>query len=110
MTIREWFHLAHELDEPVSPALFRAAFPSPRSSRFALEGGGSEKLDRLAFLGAEPVASFRASRTRFKQGAGGPLARDALGRATACVVIDDLAQPFAVVDVGVYRIGKLYPK
>lgn len=91
MSSREWFHLTDELDDPVSPELFHAAFPSPRSSTFVLDGSGSAKFDRFAFMGAEPVASFRAMRTWAKDAAGArTLARDALGRRTARIVIDDL--------------------
>jgi len=82
---RSWFHLAERLDAPVSASVFRAAFPARRASLFLLDGGGSASLDRHAFMGAEPVATFRATRVR----ADGAFVRDALGRATANVVVEE---------------------
>jgi aminodeoxychorismate synthase component I len=82
---RRWFHLAERLDAPVSASVFRTAFPARRASTFLLDGGGSATLDRQAFMGAEPIASFRVTRTR----SGGEIARDALGRATASIVVEE---------------------
>jgi para-aminobenzoate synthetase component 1 len=81
MTKREAFHLAIPLEAPVTSELLRAAFPDPSAARFVLDGGGAGAnacLDRGAFMGAAPAATFRARRTS---------ARDAFGRVLADVVI-----------------------
>ena len=82
-TSREAFHLSCELDASIGPEAFRAAFPERGASSFVLEGGGAPstnpRLDRAAFMGAEPIATFRARRTA---------ARDGLGRTLADVVVD----------------------
>ncbi|OJY26738.1 MAG: aminodeoxychorismate synthase, component I [Myxococcales bacterium 68-20] len=82
-TSRKAFHLTCELDASISPEAFRAAFPERGASSFVLEGGGAPstnpQLDRAAFMGAAPIATFRARRTA---------ARDSLGRTLADVVIE----------------------
>jgi len=78
---RETFHLAEELALPVTPEALRAAFPEPRASTFVLDGGGANarpRLDRAAFMGAAPAATFRARRSG---------ARDHARRALADVVV-----------------------
>ncbi len=82
MSQRAVFHLAEELGITVTPDAFRAAFPERRSSSFVLDGGGATahpRLDRAAFMGAAPSATFRARRSG---------AKDAAGRALANVVVD----------------------
>ena len=85
MSHRAVFHLAERLGTIVTPDAFRAAFPERRASTFVLDGGGATahpRLDRAAFMGAAPSATFRARRSG---------ARDAAGRALA--------------NVGVSRVG-----
>ena len=79
---REIFHLAEELAIPVTPERLRMAFPEPHASTFVLDGGGATakpRLDRAAFMGAAPAATFRARRSG---------SRDHAGRALADVVVD----------------------
>ena len=82
-TSGEAFHLTFELDAPMSPEAFRAAFPERGASSFVLDGGGAPstnpQLDHASFMGAEPLATFRARRTA---------ARDDLGRTLADVVVE----------------------
>lgn len=74
------FHLAEKLDAPVTVERFHAAFPARGRSTFVLSGGGNDpRLDRFAFMGAEPVGTLRARRVD---------ARDGLGRALTDVVIE----------------------
>ena len=82
MKPREAFHLACGLGIVVTPELFRAAFPERCASTFVLDGGGaaaSPALDRAAFMGTAPAATFRARRTS---------ARDEAGRLLADVEIE----------------------
>lgn len=82
-TRRAAFHWTTKLDAPIRPEAFRAAFPERGASLFVLDGGGAPsttpELDRATYMGAAPVATFRARRTA---------ARDALGRALADVVVE----------------------
>jgi aminodeoxychorismate synthase component I len=102
MTNRAAFHLACELGEaPISHELFRAAFPERRESVFVFDGGGasaSSRLDRAAFMGAEPTATFRARRTATRDELGRTLADitcwHAGGACSAQVAVD----PFAALD------------
>lgn len=87
------FHLAEELDLRLTSDLFRRAFPERSAGTFVLDGGGASsnpRLDRYAFMGAEPTASFRAVRLRSERGrlpGEGAVVRDDRGRALARVVI-----------------------
>ncbi|MBX3200385.1 MAG: aminodeoxychorismate synthase component I [Labilithrix sp.] len=79
---REAFHLVRELDHVVTPETFRAAFPERAASSFVLAGGAaapSARLDRVAYFGAAPSATFRARRVAD---------RDALGRRLTTVDVD----------------------
>ncbi|MBX3207641.1 MAG: aminodeoxychorismate synthase component I [Labilithrix sp.] len=78
----EAFHLTCELAGAVTPESFRAAFPERGASTFVLDGGGaaaSPRLDRAAYLGAAPSATFRARRVA---------ERDERGRRLASVVVE----------------------
>lgn len=72
-------HRVFPLDEEVTSARFRAAFPDRGRSAFVLDGGGSERLDRFSFMGAEPALRVRAARTQ---------ARDERGRARLEVTVE----------------------
>ena len=86
-------HLAERLDRVVTAAHFRAAFPSPCARAFVLAGGGAPasrpELDRFQFFGAEPVATFTASRLRETRG------EKPLARITVDADSFDSAEPFA---------------
>ncbi len=99
MSARATFHRALELDFVVTPEMFRAAFPEPRASTFVLDGGGASarpRLDRAAFMGAAPSATFRARRTTARDDAGRVLAdvevRYADGRSTMRRGVDAFAE------------------
>jgi aminodeoxychorismate synthase component I len=74
-------HVATPLAAPVGPEQFAAAFPERGASTFVLDGAGappaapSASLDRFAFMGAEPTASFRVVRLSEQRKSGRPLAR-----------------------------------
>lgn len=100
MTRSETFHLAVELGVTVTPEMFRAAFPEPHASSFVLDGGGataSPHLDRAAFMGASPAATFRARRTTARDDAGRVLADVVVHHADGSSLAQSGVDPFAAL-------------
>lgn len=102
-------HLAVEVDLPVTADLLFAAFPEQGASVFVLDGAGASsnpRLDQFTFMGAEPIASFRAVRRRAPDARGRmAIERDERGRARADVFVEvngrrerlDPGDPFALL-------------